>query len=107
MNELNEILKSIPLEVKWNDVVDFEDMDNRISAIEALFINIIGVGNGFIEFCPDNDPPLKEEVLSWIWVFRPDLADELLKMELSKDFRMLVQSFKDQDIDRFWSHMSK
>tara|TARA_R110000796_G_scaffold77585_1_gene173302 strand:- start:27966 stop:28289 length:324 start_codon:yes stop_codon:yes gene_type:complete len=105
-SELNQIMESIPKEVPWKEVVDFDNFDERLSAISVLFVNTIGVCENHIEFCSDNDPPLREEVLSWIWSYRPDLAEDFLKLELSDDFRLLINSYKSSGMDKFWSHMS-
>ncbi len=77
-----------------------------LSAISVLFVNTIGVCENCIEFCPDNEPPLREEELSWIWSYRPDLSDEFLKLELSDDFRMLINYYKESEMDKFWDYIS-
>jgi len=105
-NELNKILESIPSEVQWSDIVDSDNFNERLSAVSALFVNTIGVGENYIEFCSDNEPPLKEEELSWVWSYRPDLANEILEMDLSEDFRVLIESYKDSEMDRFWKLMA-
>lgn len=105
-SELNQIIESIPKEVSWKEIVDFDNFDERLSAISVLFVNTIGVCENYIEFCPDNEPPLREEELSWIWSYRPDLSDELLKLELSDDFRMLINSYKLSEMDKFWDYIS-
>lgn len=105
-SELNQIIESLPKEVSWKEIVDLDDFDERLSAISVLFVNTIGVCENYIEFCPDNEPPLREEELSWIWSFRPDLSDELLKLELSDDFRMLINSYKESEMDKFWDYIS-
>nr|WP_298997904.1 hypothetical protein [uncultured Allomuricauda sp.] len=74
--------------------------------MSVLFVNTIGVCENYIEFCSDNKPPLKEEVLSWIWAYRPDLASELLELDLTEDFRFLIQSFRDSEMDKFWQRVT-
>lgn len=105
-NQLSQLIESYPREVSWKDIVDFDQFDERLSGIDLLVVNTIGVCEGSIEFCPDNEPPLKEEVLCWIWSFRPDLSDELLGLELSDDFRLLITCYKASSMDRFWNHFS-
>ena len=105
-SELNQIIESIPKVVSWKEIVDFDNFDERLSAISVLFVNTIGVCENHIEFCPDNEPPLREEELSWIWSYRPDLSEELLKLELSDDFRMLINSCKLSEMDKFWDYIS-
>lgn len=99
-NELSKILESIPETVLFSEIVDFDNFDERLSAIGVLFINTIGVCDDYIEFCPDNEPPLREEKLSWIWSFRPDLAEELLKLELSDDFEALISAYNLSEMDK-------
>lgn len=104
--ELIEILDSIPTEVNHSDIIDFKDFDERMSAVGVLYANTIGVSSSHIEFYPDNEPPLKEEILSWIWSFRPDLTDDILKMDLSEDFTFLIESYRDSEMDKFWKEWS-
>lgn len=92
-SELNQILESKPRKVLYKEIVDFDNFYERLSALSVLFKCSVVVCENYIEFCPDNKSPIQEEELSWIWIFRPDLADELLKLELSEDFRMLINSF--------------
>lgn len=105
-NELTKILESIPSKVQWKDIVDFDNFDERLSAVSVLFVNTIGVCENYIQFCPDNEPPLKEEELSWVWSYRPDLSNELLEMDLSDDFKVLIESYRDSEMDRFWKLMT-
>jgi hypothetical protein len=106
-NELSKILESIPRLVRNDIIVDFKGLDVRISAVSVLFANTIGVDENHIEFCPENEPPLKEEEeLSWIWSFRPDLADEFLSIDLSDDLRILIESYRDCQMERFWNHIT-
>ena len=48
--ELLKLINDYPKVVKWNDVVDFDCFDERLSAIDCLVINTIGVCDGEIEF---------------------------------------------------------
>ena len=105
-HELSKILESMPSKVQWKDIVDFDNFDERLSAVSVLFVNTIGVCENYIQFCPDNEPPLKEEELSWVWSYRPDLSNELLEMDLSDDFKVLIESYRDSEMDRFWKLMT-
>ena len=104
--ELQTLLNSYPTAVNHTDVVDFADFDERLSAIDCLVMNTIGVSEDFIEFTPDNDPPLKKEIFCWIWAIRPDLSKDLLDLEISDDFRILLNSYIDNDMTRFWDYIS-
>jgi hypothetical protein len=102
-NELQILLKSYPITVNHTDVVDFINFDQRLSAVNCLVVNIIGVSEDFIEFIPDNKTPLKEQIFCWIWAFRPDLSEGLLDLEISEGFRVLLNSYIDNDMARFWN----
>lgn len=103
---LSEILQSIPKKVTWKEIVDFDNFDERLSSVSTLFANTIDVNEDSIEFCSDDEFSSKEEELSWIWTFRPDLSEEILKLKISDDFRMLVSSYQLSDMDKFWDYMS-
>jgi len=104
--ELQTLLKSYPTTVNHSDVVDFINFNERLSAVDFLVVNAIGVSEDFIEFIPDNEPPLKEEIFCWIWAIRPDLSKDLLNLEISEDFRILLNSYIDNDMTRFWDYIS-
>jgi len=104
--ELQTILKSYPTIINHTDIVDFDDFDERLSAVDSLVANTIGVSEDFIEFIPNNEPPLEEEIYCWIWAIRPDLSKDLLDLDVSKDFRILLKSHIDNDMARFWNHIS-
>lgn len=101
---LEEILESVPNEVQWTDIVEFDEFNLRMDTVGVLFANTIGVADQYMEFCPDNTPPLKEEILSWIWACRPDLGKEIVNQGISKGLRILIESYANQDMDRFWQY---
>ena len=86
---------------------EFDKLAERLSAVGVLFTNIVSVCDGYIEFCPDHDPSLKEEELVWVWVFRPDLEDQIKEIELRDDLRKLIISYKADNIQEFWDYVSK
>lgn len=104
--QLLTLLESYPTIVNWTDIVDFVNFDERRSAIDCLGVNTIGVSEGFIEFIPDNEPPLREEVFCWIWAIRPDLSKDLLSLDISENFRILLNSYIDNDMNRFWNQIN-
>jgi len=108
MNEdLKKLIESYPTKVNWNDVVDFDLFDERLSAVDYLVVNTIGVSDGFIEFIPDNSPPMIKEILCWIWVIRPDLNTELIKLtQIDEDFKILLSSHIKKDMSSFWNYIS-
>lgn len=84
------MLKAYPTTVNHSERVDFANFDERLSAVDCLVVNTIGVSEGFIKFIPDNEPPLEAEIYCWIWAIRPDLSKE----------------FIDNDMNRFWNYIS-
>lgn len=105
--ELKELIDNYPKQLNWEEVLDFDKFDERLSAVDCLVVNTIGVSDGFIEFIPDNNPPLKEEILCWIWAIRPDLSTELMKLdEIQDDFKILLESHIENRMENFWDHIS-
>jgi hypothetical protein len=97
------LLDAPPVEVKWGDIIEFNKLDERISAVGALYVNTIGMRDGYVEFCPGNNPPLFEEIISWIWVIRPDLSQEILKEKLSVDLQSLIEAYQKNEMSGWWS----
>ena len=104
---LHKLLESYPITVNHADIVDFDNFDERLSAVDCLVVNTIGVSEAFAEFIPDNDPPLDKEIFCWIWAIRPDLSKYLVNLDISEDFRVLLHAYIDNDMNRFWNHMSQ
>ena len=106
VKELKELILDHPKQLNWDDVKDFDNFAVRLSAVDCLVVSTIGVSDGFIEFIPENKPPLREEVLCWIWAIRPDLSTELLKLDdIQNDFKILLQSHIGNTMGEFWEHM--
>ena len=105
-NKLSTLIESYPTKVNWIDVMDFVNFDERLSAIDCLVTNIIDVSEGFIEFIPENEPPSKEEILCWIWAIRPDLSKELITLNTSEGFKILLNSYINNNMKAFWDHIS-
>ena len=106
MSTLKSILNTFPCEVRYDEIRDFENLDERISAVGVIYANTIGVSNGYVELSPDNEPPLIDEILSWIWVIRPDLGDEILKESDSDDFIFLIKSYQENKMGNWWDYIS-
>ncbi|MBL0020192.1 MAG: hypothetical protein IPP17_28115 [Bacteroidetes bacterium] len=104
--ELHKLIESYPTTVNHTDIVDFDNFDERLSAVDTLVVNTIGVSQDVIEFIPDNEPLLKEEIYCWIWAIRPDLSTYLLDLEINEDFRILLKCYIDNEMSRFWNHIS-
>ncbi|MCC3421083.1 MAG: hypothetical protein JGK28_25030 [Microcoleus sp. PH2017_07_MST_O_A] len=66
--DIQSILNSIPNEISWQDIVQFEKLDDRVSIANDLCANIIGVNESTIEWCPNEDSADRLEQLVWWWV---------------------------------------
>lgn len=103
---LKELIENYPNEVTFEEIVDFENFDERLSVVDCVVVNSIGVSEGFIEFIPDNNPPLNEEILCWIWAIRPDLMNEILQKNISDDLEFALNSYLNNSMDKFWDYIS-
>jgi|SRR5690606_14630892 len=103
---LKEILQNYPSRISFKEIVDFEKFDDRLSIVDCIVINIIGVEEGFIEFIPDNNPPLEDEILCWIWAFKPDLTKEILEITMNDDLKFALNTYLNNSMDKFWDYIS-
>ena len=104
---LEELIENYPNEIAFDEIVDFENFDERLSVVDCIVVNSIGVNEGFIEFIPDNNPPLNEEILCWIWAIRPDLTYEILQLNISDDFKFALNSYLNNSMDKFWDYINE
>ena len=98
-------LESTPTTIGWKEIEDFERFDERRSAVDCLFINTIGVNDGYVEWCPNDEPPNIEERLAWIWCVQPSSASEIIELSKS-ELRRLVVSYQSNEMDRWWRDAS-
>ncbi|MDB9515173.1 hypothetical protein PN499_28635 [Kamptonema animale CS-326] len=89
---IESILNSIPNEIHWKDIVQFEKLDERVAIANDLCANIIGINEGTIEWCPNENPPNHLEKLVWWWVVRPDLGAAIAK-EAPQEFRKIISQY--------------
>jgi len=82
--DIQSILNSIPHEIRWQDIVQFEKLDDRVTIADDLCANIIGVNEGTIECGCNENPPSQLETLVWWWVVRPDLGAAIAIEALQK-----------------------
>ena len=71
-------ISNTPREVKWSDVADFDQLDERVSAVTSIFGSVIGVNDGYMEWCPDDTPPTEFARLAWIWACNQTLDTKIL-----------------------------
>ncbi len=90
--DVQSILEAIPNEVRWQDVVQFEKLDERVAIANDLCANIIGVNEGTIECGSNENPPSQLETLVWWWVVRPDLG-AAIAMEAPQKLKNIISQY--------------
>jgi len=78
----------------WGAIIDFSRIDERVSSVNAAFTNLVGVNEGYLEWCPNEDPPAPDETLAWLWVVRPDLGDEIASAAANEFFRAVIRRYE-------------
>ena len=92
---------STPLKVPWSDIAEFDKLDDRVSAVSVLFGSVVGVNQGFIEWCTDSLPPAESERLAWLWVCWPHL-DEQIMSRARDDHRELMRCYRAGQMSEYW-----
>jgi hypothetical protein len=90
--DIQSILNSIGHEVLWQYIIQFEKLDERVTLANELCANIIGVNEGYIEWCPNDDPPSRLETLIWWWVVRPDLG-AAIALEAPQELKEIIGQY--------------
>ena len=106
VNTYRELLPDPPHAVAWSEVVDFDHLDERRAAIDCLHTNILGVNDGYVEWCPNDDPPSRDETLAWLWFIRPDLGSEIAS-DASSDLHELIEHFQTGQMETWWRRFMK
>jgi len=101
MTAYQELLNEPPATVPWSDVAEFDRLDDRRACVDALFPNILGVNEGFVEWCPNDDPPSEEETLAWLWFIRPDLSGQIAR-DTSDDLTDMIRHYKTNALESWW-----
>ena len=99
------IPKELPSEVKYGEIENFDDINTRVSAIDCLFVNIIGVNENTVEWCPNEEPPSKEEYLAWIWLLHPSLGKEI-QFECSEELSKLISAYDSKQMDKWFEYIA-
>lgn len=86
--------KTIPRHVKFFEITELKQMEERFYDIDANFINILGWNKDSLDFYPNTEPPNNDEILAWFWVIRPDLKEEILKY-CNETLKKLIQEYKE------------
>lgn len=88
-SDVETILAALPRQVAWRDITQFEYIDERVLAANHLCGDIIGMSQGYVEWCPNSDPPSEAETLLWWWVVRPDLGSAIA-YEATEEVREVI-----------------
>jgi hypothetical protein len=75
MEKVEQLLakvKKIPRTVRFKDIQGFKTMEDRFFAVDRMIGVILGMNADSIDFCPENKPPSRDEVLAWLWVIHPE-----------------------------------
>lgn len=105
MSAFRKLIENPPQTVPWAEVVDFDDLDERRSCIDCLYANILGVNEGYVEWCPNDNPPSKAETLAWLWFIRPDLSSEI-SADAPPELYDLIQKKLNGQMDEWWKEMT-
>ena len=57
--------------VAFSEIVEFDRIDDRVAIINTAFDLLIGMNRGFVEFCPNQDPPSRAELIALAWLVNP------------------------------------
>jgi hypothetical protein len=106
MDDYRALSLNPPSSVPWTEVVDFARLDERRSCVDCLYANILGVNTGEVEWCPNEEPPSRDEKLAWLWFIRPDLAPEI-QTDASAELRRLMESYENNMMDSWWKEITQ
>ncbi len=76
---MTQNIQIYPPKVAIQDVADQEHLDERISAINCLFANLVGVGEDYLEFCSEKEGSDRDELLAWSWFIKPSQGEAITK----------------------------
>ncbi len=92
-------------EIAHNKVEEFNELDTRVSAIDCLYANIIGVNENTIEWCPNEEPPLVEEYIAWLWVINPKMEKQLLA-ECPEELLKLINAYNSKNMEKWFEYIA-
>lgn len=94
IRELLDHPEKIPNTISYLELGDLKKFEERCYAVDPVFVNIWGAGDGIYEFCPDHDPPdPKRELLPWLWILYPELSAEI-KEYCDEDLSRLIDEYE-------------
>lgn len=107
LNTVTALLASLPRAVAIADIAEVAMLDDRIAAVGLLHANTIGVTADSLQFIPDNEPPLLEEQLLWLWTIQPRLGPDILTFPISANCKLLLNAYLKDEMHSFWDYMSQ
>ena len=84
--------KKIPRTVRFTDIQQLKTMENRFFAVDRTIGGILGMNADSVDFCPDNKPPSRDEVLAWLWVIHPEYKAAILKLGSDRVREVVLES---------------
>ncbi len=86
----------VPDRVKWTDIEDLNELDNRVSAVGYLYPDLIDVKKVYITWCPANDAD-EDHYFAWVWTIRPSQA-AVIKSCCGDDLKALIEEYETGDV---------
>lgn len=77
--------------VAFSEIVEFDRIDDRVSIINTAFDFLIGMNLGFVEFCPNQNPPSRAEMIALAWLVNPTANRPLVEDGADPYFVKLVR----------------
>jgi hypothetical protein len=99
------MIEHLPFEMAQVDIEDLENFETRMSAVDCLFANIIGVNENVIEWCPNDEPPKEDERYAWLWLTTPSMGVKILPLcciELGK----LISAYNSNKMESWFEYMA-
>jgi hypothetical protein len=104
MKSYRAMFAAPPKRVDLGDVVDRENLDERRACVDCLYINILGINEGIVEWSPNDKPPSKAETLAWMWFVRPDLHEQIAN-DAPSELRHLIEMYRANNLEAWWREM--
>ena len=105
MKSFQDLFSTPPETVNWSDIVELDDLSERLSCIDCLYANTLGVNDGNVEWCPNDEPPSHQETLAWIWFIRPDLGTDIIN-NAPEELKNLIRKWNSNDMNSWWKEMT-
>ena len=98
-----EIPEITHIEVQFSYIEDFENLDNRVSALSCIHANTIGVNEGFVEFCPNDKPVNPQEYYGWLWLLKPHSSKEYIN-DCDDNLKNLIIAYSENKLEHWYKN---